>query len=165
MPRIGLIVAQLNEALCLELVSVVRYTLHSHMCDLWGYPQLGTTLKLHARNEAKHAEELMDRILLLKGEVCLQGMCPPAVSGTLRDQLKDDVAFEAALHSRYESACQVCAIAGDEKSQALFARLARDQVKHQLFLEAYLATMNERCSEDCVKRQLHWFPKRVSVLQ
>ena len=50
-----------------ELGSISQYFVHAEMCENWGYKRLGVDTRKISINEMKHAEALIERILLLEG--------------------------------------------------------------------------------------------------
>src|SRR5208282_3468261 len=61
------VLAVLNEVLKAELTAINQYFLHSEMCEHWGYHRLADETKKESIGEMKHAEIVMERILLLEG--------------------------------------------------------------------------------------------------
>src|ERR1700679_4008675 len=61
------VIAELNAALKEELTAISQYFLHAEMCENWHYKRLGDYIKKQSIDEMKHAEKLIERILLLDG--------------------------------------------------------------------------------------------------
>src|ERR1035437_7655344 len=57
----------LNALLAHELTVVNQYMVHAEMCDNWGYDKLAKSIEKRAKEEMKHAEILIGRILFLGG--------------------------------------------------------------------------------------------------
>ena len=65
MPGRERVVAQLNAALASELRAVVEYMVQAQTCHNLGQARLADYLKKSATEELQHAEELIERIVLL----------------------------------------------------------------------------------------------------
>ena len=61
------IIEHLNARLAEELTAINQYMVHAEMCDNWGYKQLAEAIEKRAKDEMKHAEKLIVRILFLDG--------------------------------------------------------------------------------------------------
>jgi bacterioferritin len=61
------IIAHLNKVLANELVAINQYFLHARIYDDWGLKGLGHKRYHESIDEMKHADELVKRVLFLKG--------------------------------------------------------------------------------------------------
>ena len=61
------IVTELNKLLKNELTAINQYFLHARMMRHWGFDRLGKKIYEESIGEMKHADRLMERILMLDG--------------------------------------------------------------------------------------------------
>ena len=57
----------MNQLLADELTAISEYMAHAEMCEEWGYLRLHDAIEAQAKDEMKHAEKLVKRILFLGG--------------------------------------------------------------------------------------------------
>ena len=79
------ILSALNEILTGELTAVNQYFLHAKMLQDWGFTRLYTQVRAESIDEMKHADQLIERILYLKGVPNLQRL------GKLRDDFSYNI--------------------------------------------------------------------------
>jgi bacterioferritin len=148
------VIAQLNDALRSELMSINQYFLHAEMCENWGYNKLGDFIKKQSIDEMKHAEKLIERILFLDGTPGMGMKLPLAVGENVKAQLESDLRLEHEAFAQYNAAIEVCATEGDNTSRELFKELLADEEKHIDFLEAQLHIIQEIGIENYLARQM-----------
>ena len=61
------VLARLNEALRDELTAINQYFLYAEMYENWHYDRLRAYIKKQSKDEMRHAERLIERILFLDG--------------------------------------------------------------------------------------------------
>ena len=57
----------LQDVLTKELTGINQYFIHSKMCSNWGYDRLAKFQWDESMDEMRHADKLIDRMLLLEG--------------------------------------------------------------------------------------------------
>ena len=149
------VIAYLNEALKAELTAISQYFLHAEMCDNWGYKKLGDYAKKESIDEMKHAEVLIERILLLEGSPLMHDLFPLKIGQNVKDQLGNDLALEFAAVTRLNNAIKTAVEAGDNGSRELFEKILIDEEHHVDWLEAQLHAIQEIGIENYLAQQLH----------
>jgi len=148
------VIAQLNDALRSELISITQYFLHAEMCESWGYKKLGGFIKKQSLDEMKHAEQLIERILFLEGTPGLGMKLPLKVGASVKAQLENDLGLEHEAFAQYNAAVAACAEEGDNTSSDLFQKLLADEEKHIDFLESQLRLIKEIGLQNYLARQM-----------
>ena len=77
----------LNDVLRKELTGINQYFLHSRMCRNWGYQILDDAIFRESVEEMQHADQIINRILLLNGVPNVAGYDKIIVGKTVQEQL------------------------------------------------------------------------------
>jgi len=149
------VLGYLNEVLKAELTAINQYFLHAEMCDNWGYNRLGAHTKKESIDEMKHAEALIERILLLEGPPVMHELFPLKIGTTVKEQIENDLALEVAAVARLNSAIRTAVEAGDNGSRELFEKILTDEEEHIDWLEAQLHMIQEIGVENYLAQQIH----------
>jgi bacterioferritin len=149
------ILKYLNECLKAELTAINQYFLHAKMCENWGYKRLAEYNRKESIEEMKHAEDLMERILLLEGTPNMTDMFPIRVGQDVREQLDNDMALEMDAIPRLNKAIALALEVGDNASRALFEEILVDEEKHVDYLEAQIHIINEIGLPNYLAQQIH----------
>ena len=147
------VIEQLNKALREELVAINQYFVHAEMCFDWGYKGLGTRLRRKSIDEMKHAEALIERIILLESTPTMR-LEALNVGSSVRQQLENDLASEEGAVGSYNEAIRVAQEAGDNVSRALFEKHLQDEDGHADWLEAQLHLISEIGYERYLSQQV-----------
>lgn len=98
------IISVLNVLLADELTAISEYMVHSEMCANWGYDRLHQATEKRARDEMKHAEKLIRRILFLEGMPMVSKLNELHIGTDVASQLKNDDAAESIAIKKYNNA-------------------------------------------------------------
>jgi len=142
------VVEFLNRALRHELTAVNQYWLHYRLVEDWGYVKLAKREREESIEEMHHADRLADRIIFLEGLPNMQQLNPLQIGQTVKEVLEADLAGEYEARTAYSEAREVCRIAGDYVSMALFEDLLKDEEGHINFLETQLRLLKEIGAEN-----------------
>lgn len=149
------VLAYLNEGLKAELTAINQYFLHAEMCDNWGYKRLGDHTRKVSITEMKHAEALIERILLLESTPIMHELFPLRIGATVKVQIENDLGLEVAAVARLNSAIKTAVEAGDNGSRDLFEKILTDEEGHVDWLEAQLHMIQEMGVENYLAQQMH----------
>jgi bacterioferritin len=133
------VIDYLNQGLRSELTAVNQYWLHYRMLDNWGYRKLAAKERAESIEEMHHADKFIDRIIFLDGLPNLQQLNPLKIGETIREVLESDLEGEYEARALYSEAREVCRVAADYVSMALFEELLKDEEGHIDFLETEIA--------------------------
>jgi len=137
------IISVLNGFLADELTAINQYMVHSEMCANWGYDKLHEKTEKRAIDEMKHAEKLIARILFLEGKPIVSELRKINIGATVEEQLKNDLAGEAAAIRDYNEGIRLCIEAGDNGTRELIEDNLQDEEEHLDWLEAQLDQISQ----------------------
>jgi bacterioferritin len=132
------VIDYLNRALKLELTTVNQYFVHARMLKNWGIERLAKKEYDAAIDEMKHADELIERILVLDGLPNVQDLDKIFVGETAKECLECDLKAERRARPLYVEAVEYCETARDFVSRALMRRILESEEEHIDFLETQL---------------------------
>jgi bacterioferritin len=124
------VVDLLNAARARELTAITQYMAHHYELEDADFGKLASRLKEIAIQEMKHAEELAERILFLKGEPTTKPDASVKKGQEISEMLATDVALEAQAVQMYNDAAVVCAEERDQISKQLFEKLLGEEEEH-----------------------------------
>jgi bacterioferritin len=132
------IIRLLNAQLTNELTAVNQYFLHARMYRHWGLEKLGKKEYEESIGEMKHADKLIDRILLLEGLPNLQALHKLLIGENTEEMLDCDLRLEKAAHVTVKEGVLASEQAGDYVSRELFVDILEDTEEHIEWLETQL---------------------------
>jgi bacterioferritin len=142
----------LNAARARELTAVTQYMAQHYELEDRDFGKLASKIKEIAIQEMKHAEDLAERILYLKGEPTTKPDAGIKKGEEIANMLATNIALESQAVKMYNEAAVVCAGEKDQISKQLFEKLLGDEEEHLNIFEnlkdhveklgtAYLATL------------------------
>jgi bacterioferritin len=137
------VVSRLNHILTNELTAINQYFLHARMYKNWGLNQLGTVTYKESIGEMKHADLLIERILMLDGLPNMQDMHKLKIGETVPECLAADLAVEYRGHAGMKDAVTHCNAVHDYVSRDLVASVMQDTEEHIDFLETQLQLIDK----------------------
>ena len=132
------VIARLNARLSEELAAISQYMVHSEMCTNWGYGKLHEAIEKRARDEMKHAEKLIARILFLEGKPVVSTLAPLKIGAKVEAQHKNDWAAEHGAIGSYNDDLQFTAKGGDGGTHDLLEDILADEEAHLDWIETQL---------------------------
>jgi bacterioferritin len=128
----------LNAQLTNELTAVNQYFLHARMYRHWGLEKLGKKEYDESIGEMKHADKLIDRILMLDGLPNLQALHKLLIGENAQEMLECDLQLETAAQLTVKEGVLAAEQAGDYVSRELFVLILQDTEEHIEWLETQL---------------------------
>ncbi|WP_334188337.1 bacterioferritin [Noviherbaspirillum sp.] len=128
----------LNTQLTNELTAINQYFLHARMYRHWGFERLGKKEYDESIGEMKHADKLINRILMLDGLPNLQALNKLMIGEATPEMLQADLDLERASQQTVKDGIAACEAAGDYVSRELLREILEDTEEHIEWLETQL---------------------------
>jgi bacterioferritin len=132
------VIRLLNAQLTNELTAINQYFLHAKMYKHWGLEKIGKKEYEESIGEMKHADKLIDRILMLDGLPNLQAMHKVMVGENTEEMLNCDLKLEKGAQITVKEGIAAAEKAADYVSRDLLLLILEDTEEHIDWLETQL---------------------------
>jgi bacterioferritin len=148
------IIRLLNAQLTNELTAINQYFLHARMYRHWGLEKLGKKEYEESIGEMKHADNLINRILMLDGLPNLQALNKLMIGEDTPEMLECDLKLEQAAQQTVKDGIAACEKAGDYVSRELFREILDDTEEHIEWLETQRELINKVGLQNYLQSQM-----------
>lgn len=147
------VIKQLNKILTNELTSINQYFLHARMYQSDGYGKLGKKTYEESIEEMKHADRIINRVLLLEGLPNLQNLNKLQIGEAVPERLQADLNAEKTGHAAIKEGITLAEEKKDYVTRDLLTELLDDTEEHIDFLETQLQNLDQMGLQNYLQSQ------------
>jgi bacterioferritin len=149
------IIEHLNARLAEELTAINQYMVHAEMCDNWGYKQLAEAIEKRAKDEMKHAEKLIIRILFLDGIPIVSNLNQIFIGAEVPKMHENDHGAELGAIKSYNESIRLATELGDNNTKVILESILKDEEDHIDWIEAQLDELKQIGAQNYLAQQIY----------
>jgi bacterioferritin len=148
------VIRLLNSQLTNELTAINQYFLHARMYRHWGLEKIGKKEYDESIGEMKHADKLINRILMLEALPNLQALHKLMIGESTPEMLKADLQLELMSQQTVKEGIAAAEAAADYVSRDLLLEILEDTEEHIEWLETQLELIDKVGIQNYLQSQM-----------
>ncbi len=148
------IIKLLNAQLTNELTAINQYFLHARMYKHWGLERIAKKEYEESVDEMKHADKLINRILMLDGLPNLQALNKLLIGESTQEMLECDLKLEQGAQQTLKDGIAACEKAGDYVSREILREILDDTEEHIEWIETQLELIGKVGLQNYLQSQM-----------
>ena len=149
-----LVIQHLQAQLKNELTATNQYFLHYRILKHWGLDKLAKHEYEESIGEMKHADRLMERILVLEGLPNLQDLGKLMIGENVPEVLDCDLRSERGAQATLKDGVAHCESVRDYVSREILQHILEDTEEHIDYLETQLELLGKVGLENYLQSQM-----------
>ena len=149
------VIKHLNIILKNELTAINQYFLHARILRDWGFEALGHKVYEESLGEMKHADYLINRILMLEGLPNLQDLGLLKIGQNVPEMFEADLSVEMLNQSCLKEAVQLCETERDFVSREILVKILDDTQEHIDWIETQQGLIEKTGLQNYLQEQMN----------